>query len=763
MGKLDQLYFNKFTRVNESVHAESLKEDELQTLINMRLDDELAAASTRKGFSRYNSNQVDTTGVINSVYDVEDANGNNYLLAGVGTKLRRSLNGTGAFSDIKTGLTAAKLRMAIYGENFFFTNGNEEPFYSDLTAANTFDLSLETPDITGVTVLNNSSNPNPTTYTHRRYLVIYVTDDGQLSNPSVYFETRFFENLEETGSIQYDLSGLPVPTDSRIVSKKIYRSKANELSNFYLLDTLEPDTTTYSDVTFDSSLLSETVIDYVTSVNSARYITTNTERVMLGYIDKQLSNQVIPPGYTDRASVTQVSAGNVADGTYVWSLSYVDQQGNESALTEVITETITSGPKTLTIRNVCMPITRTTTGGLTGTEFNESIKSVRLYRTKVGTTSPFFLVVEQDVADVIWNNLDWIIHDNVADASLGAEYTAVGNEVLKSAVIFSNAFSPLEFPELNTIQVYPDDNDPITGILDDDNGVLVFKERSICKIYTNGDPTNWQTAKLIDNVGCDEPNSIQKYGDAYFFYYENRPYIFDGRSVKNIGESLKDTFDSVAAVNGASFWHDGLFYVLAATVGTQDYLLAYDTKLDGWYKWTINQADEITTKVFGTDKGKILIGGNTYIIDYNESQDYDSDTGTRVDITATLKTKDYVIDGFINMRLMMFFIHYEKLLNRTVDNIVFMLQDVNQPTIVNTYNDNSSTVVNNKFKIPTDAMVGTLKRARAINFQFSGVSMDKFIGSRLDYLPEVWGVERRSVGDVSGLGVSHGSEAGVSD
>lgn len=760
---MENHYFNQFSKVNEAVQPESLKPDELVLLDNMRLDDAFAAAVSRKGFDRYNQ-QVNSNGVITSLFDVEDADGNNQLLAQVGTVLRKSLNGSGAYSTIKSGLTNAKMRMAIYGDNFFFTNGNEEPFYSDLTAANTYDLSLETPDITNITFVNNSIDPNPLVYTHRRFLIVYITDDGQSSNPSIYFETRKFENLEESGTREYVFSGLPVPSDSRIITKKIYRTKANELNNFYLLATLEAATTTFTDTVFDSALLIEDAIEYITPIDWSKYITTNAERIFLGNITKSYTNRITPPGFSSETNITQVPAGNVADGTYYWGISYLDQEGNESALTFAVTDTVSAGPKKVTIRDICMPITRRngTTGDVT---FNDSIKSVKLYRTKVGTTSPYYFVTEQDVADVTLNNLDYIIDDDIADGSLGAEYPTASSKAtdsvnLKSAIIFSNLYSPLEFPELNLIQVYPDDNDPITGIFDDDNGIIVFKERSICKLYTNGDPTNWQTSKLVTDVGCDEPNSIYKYGDVYYFFYKKRPYLFDGRSAINIGESIRNTFDSITSVKGATFWHDSQYYIMAVTIGSDYYLMIYDTKLKGWYKWSISKADAIITKQFGADKDKILFGRNTYVTYYNEAIDYDNDTGSRVDFVVRLKTKDYRVDGFVNQRLWMLYLDYRKRLNRTNDYIIFTLTDPDKPSTTLNYNDSSSAVVRNRFKIPTDAMIGIMKRARIINFSFTGVSMDQFVNGRLDYMPEVWGVERRDSGEITGWGTSVGTEAG---
>ena len=773
---MKQHYFSQFTKVNESVQPESLKPDELVRLDNMRLDDKIAAAVTRKGFDRYNK-QVSSSGAITSIFDVEDLDGNNQLLAQIGTVLRKSLNGSEAYSTIKTGLTNAKLRKAIYGDNFYFTNGHEEPFYTDLTPGNTFNFSIETPDVTGMTYTNNSVPSTGDFQKFRRYILQYITADGQVSNPSIYFLIDYTQDATDYGS-KFDLANIPVPTDSRVISKKLYRTKANQLNNFYLIATLKPDVTTYSDTGQDTAFLAEEDIEYITPINWSKYIATNAERIFLGNLSKVYTNRVIAPGYNEKAVIDwSATGGNVIPGTYTWGISYVDLQGNESAITEVGTETITFSPRSVKISDIALPITRAYEGGFgsltTSFDFDESIKSIKLYRTKVNTSTPYFLVKDYGMNELNWDisfspSTIVYVEDNLADSSLGAQYNGTdsgGAEsvTLKSTVVFSNPFAPIEVEETNLIQVYPDDNDAITGIFDDDNGVVVFKQRSICKIFTNGDPTNWHVTKLIKNVGCDEPNSIYKYGTNYFFHYKQRPYIFDGRSVVNIGESRRNTFDSVESIKGATFWHKAQFYILSVTIGDAYYLMVYDTKLKTWYKWTVSKADALTTKLFGDDKDTILLGRDTYITYYNESLDYDNDTGTRTDIWVTLKTKDYRIDGFENQRLWMLYVDYRKRLDRVKDNIVFTLTDPDKPSTTLNYNDNNSLATINKFKIPTDAMIGILKRARVINFSFVGVSMDKFINARLDFMPEPWGVERRDSGAISGLGVAHGSEAGVSD
>ena len=162
---MENLLMTSFKEIDEITAPEKLPPTSLAALDNMRLDQMIGVATIRNGFSRYS--QPDTSGVINNLFDVNDINENNYLLANVGPKLRKFFGGT--WSDIKTGLTPSKMRMAAYGSQFLFTNGVEKPFYTDLT--NTYDTTIDKPDINGITgIVTEGTDVIPF---DARYLLVY--------------------------------------------------------------------------------------------------------------------------------------------------------------------------------------------------------------------------------------------------------------------------------------------------------------------------------------------------------------------------------------------------------------------------------------------------------------------------------------------------------------------------------------------------------------------------------------------------------------
>lgn len=818
---MNSLPMTGFKGVNEVTSPEKLSADELVALDNMRLDEEMGIATTRKGFARYNispttvsiSNAVAGVGIvtvtatghnlvstesvvisgvvgmidlnntfvvtvltadtftvplstvqtytsggsillsatINNLFDIKDINSNNYLLANVGTKLKKSTNGTGVWTNIKTGLTSAKMRMAAYGNKFLFTNGNENLFYTDLTSV--WNVGIDKPDITGITaVVTEGTNIVPGASV---YILVYVTDDGQKSNASNKF--RILDNGQLFTSVA--INNIPVSSDSRVITKKIYRTKNGIYNTFYLLGEIDNAVTTFTDNIADSSLDSTETIEYLNVPTKAKYIMTTGERIWLANFSKKMTNRIIPPVFIydygkngglggDGVWISD-DPGVMGAGTYKYAVSFIDTQGNESELVSYFEHTLAAGSLQISFYlNYVYPFDNI--------DFNTAmmtmiagIKSIRLYRTKANGSTYYFhsdvAVPTQPVISLPTQT------DNTNDTGLtiAAPKETVHNNTevtsLSYSVVYSNLNNFIEYPELNYIEVYPDDSEMITGIFDDDNGVMIFKENSICKIFTTGDPSNWQTQKLVENVGCDQPDSIYKYQSNYFFVFRNKVYVYSGGQVKEISYKRKTTFDSITSFLGASFWHSALWYVLTVKIGSSYYLLCYDLKLEGWYKYSINQSDTILEKKFGTDKGKLLFGGNQYITYYNESQVYDNDSGTKADITVNLKTKDYSFpDNFVVARLMFFLVNYYRLINTIAQQITFTLADP-VTGITTELTDYDETTLQNIWKIPTDGMNGTLQRCSKLSLTVSGVALSKLYSARLDYNTEHWRIPQKSV------------------
>lgn len=730
-----------FKKVNEAVNAEILKADELTSLINMRLDEEAGTPTTRKGFSRYHS-QVDTSGTINNLFDVVDKNDDNYLLASVGTKLRKSASGTGTWSDVKTGLTSAKMRMANYGGNFLFTNNNEAPFHTDdFSTVN--DLAIERPDVSGITItLGTTASPVLSEGIYR-YLLVYLTNDGQMSNPSIQFQPFY----QASGYDDIFFSDLPVSSDTRVSKKMLFRTKVGTLSTFYLVASIDNADTNYNDAVADSDLDTTTTFDYLNTPNKSRYIIVKDDRIFFANINKLYTNRVMAPPYIqDDSSKAMLadSTGLIQAGTYKYAMSWVDNDGNESDLVPFVTYVLTTNDKEISfyILNGCA----LTTGAVNP---RTDIKYIRIYRTKDGG-STYYYVGDRSAYAYGLNPPTGTspFVDNVPDSSLADVYPKSGADNtdavdLGYSVIFSNLSKYLEYPELNYIEIYPNDGDTITGMFDDDNGVIVFKSRNICKLVTNGDPSNWYVIKLVSNIGCDQPDTIYKYAGGYFFVFENTPYFYGEGKLRVLGDdgiggfNFSTTFNSISGYFGATFWQKAKWYVLAVKISSTYYLLCYDTKLDGWYKFTVNQADCVIRRVQGSDKDKILVGGDTYACYYDESATSDTDSGSTSEISVTLKTSTFVNDDFSYMRFFNWYFNYIRLLGTTAGSLTFTITDAVSGSS-NTFTDTTETL-ERIVKKGNDSL-GSVKRVEKFYVTISGVAISKFISLKAEFIPESYGV-----------------------
>ena len=756
---MESLELGAFNQVDEVTSPEKLPPQSLTWLTNAVLDNPIGAVTKRHGYSRYS--QADTSGTVNNLFDVKDVNDNNYFLANIGTKLRKFISGT--WSDIKTSLTSAKMRMAAFGENFFFTNDNEAPFYTDLT--NTYDMEIDRPIITGVSFTNN--DVGVTSDYGLIYYISYITSDGQESNVSLPIYIAF-----GSGSATKDitLNDLPVSSDSRVVSKKIYRSESKDFTNFYLLEIIDNDTTTYNDVVADDKLDTTEAIEYKNTPQKSKFITTNNDRFFLSNVVKKATNRVLPPYFVPLLSThlrDDTQSGNLSAGTYKWARSFIDQDDNESELVVAVGTTVASGKQVsfFTGHDIIIDYSAALSQDWI---FNVSIKTIRYYRTKANG-STFYHIVDLNASEIRGENYTALTYyeDNTPDASLTNQYPLSSNNSdeelnLKTTILFSNINKPLEFPELNLWQIYPDDSDEITGVFDDDNGIVVFKTNSICKLYTNGDPTNWDRTRLITEVGCDEPGSIVKYENSYFFIYRKKVYVFNGGAIKQISYRRKTTFDSVTEVLGASFYSKFLWYVLTVKIGSDYYLMCYDTKLDCWYKFQITKADTLFEKKFGADKGELLIGGDSgYITKYDTTKYVDSETGSNADVSVQLITKYFAFpDTLVIARLMFMFINYLRQQNTTTNQIVFSITDPISGA-VNTFVDQDDTVTKNVFKTSTDGMNGYLERCTQLNFAIYGEAFKTFYQGRIDYNVEQWGLRRKATTVAEGHGMSSGMKAGT--
>src|SRR5574343_47638 len=191
-----------FKKLNESTSPELLSPEELTISENLVLDEEIGRPKKRFGWQRYNS--YPTAGTIGSLHEVVTSNGSNYLLAGHSGKLQKSLAGTGSWSDVTTNDSGVNdkgdqpYKMQPYADEFVFTNGSTAPFLvSGASLETTVDLEITAPDIETsdlVSLYSSDVGGGLTENVHYKWVIVYVTDKGEVSNPSLPFTHHFITN-----------------------------------------------------------------------------------------------------------------------------------------------------------------------------------------------------------------------------------------------------------------------------------------------------------------------------------------------------------------------------------------------------------------------------------------------------------------------------------------------------------------------------------------------------------------------------------------
>lgn len=548
MPGLEPLVLKGFKRVNEFADAEALEPTELTKLENMVLDSQGSKAVKRGGFSSYNANSAGAA--IYSLHDVVDPGGNNLFLATVSTKLMKSTSGTGTWSDVKTGLTSnLKTRLAAFNDRFFISNDTDAPFSTDGT--NVWTLGLSRLDVASTTSANGGSGGRMTPNAKYKWMIVAVTNLGEFSPPSRPF-THYIEQITNlTTSVANTavlFTSLPLSGDSRVVSRYLFRTKADG-ETFYLSARLDNVATFYTDDKADTELDLSVAIKYSQQVSTGKYIEAHNERLFLGNV-----------GLTDDAPLithakgTNIPVGVAANlgggmaGVYIYKLIFVDEYNRVSSVVTTAAVTVTGADDSVRLWN--LPISP-----------SANIQC-RLYRTLAGGSTYYYL-------DTMTS---YSYFDDLDDATLSAQATILtptsSSTTYPSGVIFSEIGKPAEISPYNIIPVFPDDADEITGLVDDRDGLIVIKKNSICKIFTNGNPLNWRVEKIYSQIGCDQPNSIQKIGDKIYFISNKHVYRYPDYVNAPLSITIKNTMANVSSVVDAAYSSINQWYIFIASLSS---------------------------------------------------------------------------------------------------------------------------------------------------------------------------------------------------
>lgn len=744
------ILLDRFTRLNESVNPELLREDELTRLEDAVLDDETGKPKKRGGFARYNTNQVDSTDSVKSLHEVISSNGTNYLLAGINGKLRKSTSGTGSWSDV-TSKGTPPYRMQPFINEFIFTDGSAAPFVvTGDSLGDVFDLEITPMDVSSVETGHASGGSLEANATYM-WVFCYVTAEGELSPPSQPITHRISLGTASTTDATYrrvGFKGITASPDTRVVAIRIFRTQKNGSNIYYFHSQIANEDTNWLDQKDDNYLGSEG-FDYINCPSASKYLAVHKERVWHGYITRNVENFIMPAlsvtagagfnateggltvamtaGYGFQLGISPY-VGTLPAGTYQYRIEFVDSEGFRSDYVESNSITIDGTAAESGVQFLNIPF-------LMG---NDQIVRANVYRTDdSGATWVFVFSYDPNYA-YTYAALDSYLDEGLADGD--AYVTNVESETTKTGIAFSEIGQAAHYPLENLRNVYPDDGDEITGIFDDTDGLVVFKKNSICKIFTNGSPNGWRIVKLLENIGCNEPNSIAKQGNDYYFVHYSKIYKLNtSGGYEDIGQTIKDTLSTLVTSYVDTFKAATItkrYYVLSIYGSPYpnlgQYLFVWDLMLKTWYKFNLEYASLVLgVKQHGGTTGTLLLANADYILNYGSGSS-DNTTGSAVDIVPFIQSKTYKFqDAFTLARLRKIKFNYQKL-----DNETLTIKVVNPDSLVtNTFTDTTNATNSTDWKEFEDGTKDTdsLKVTPKLYFQIYGAGLTEFGSLRQDY------------------------------
>ena len=104
------------------------------------------------------------------------------------------------------------------------------------------------------------------------------------------------------------------------------------------------------------------------------------------------------------------------------------------------------------------------------------------------------------------------------------------------------------YPELNYIDVEPDDGDRIVSLISFDDAVYIFKKRSIYRMLITGldGPDAFVIRPVTRNIGAWAKNSVRVIPNVgVAFLAQNTLYVLSDAGLEPIGDPIQRTFDSV--------------------------------------------------------------------------------------------------------------------------------------------------------------------------------------------------------------------------
>ena len=672
------------SKVNEFVDPELLQDSEVTELKNLVIDG--GVAKKRGAIKSYNTSS--SGGTIKDLFGLGDD-----LLGLVDVGGTRTLKkfSSGTWSSLKTGLSDVGIFGALKDDKLFLTNGTDEPFGTD--GSTTWDIPISSPDLSSTTTAVSSGGDLEASKVYR-YAFAYITDKGEVGDYSVI--GHYLSGSDNTTDGTYktvDFTDLPVSSRADVTGRRVFRTEGSGLVFYYLTD-IDNTSTTFSDSSADTLLDTSETLPYSSSPTKADQIAIHRDRLFLGGVTVDDRSVVKPP----TVSIAVTTDDSDTRNTWAYAVTYLDSYGNESIIStsgSVSTHGTTGWTNTITY----IPKPMVGAG-----ERDTSIVAIKLYRSENGGDFKWIKNIDHTNAD--WShNLPYL---STTDSALtaGDSYSAPPSTTYSNRIYYSEIDKFGQINVLNYVDIYPQDNEDIIGMVDQEDGLLVLKEKSICFVYTSGSPYNWRVVKLIENIGCTNKTSIQRAKNAVYFQYNNDIYRFP--DMKIISQEFNNTLDGIT-INDTAYVSKYNWYVIVSN----SKMYIYDERNGTWLYFTPD--DTSYSSATETIDGDFYIGhlilmkyDTSTSLDYNESREADEDT-----ISSSLKSKHYISTPNQEFRLRKLF----SLFNKGSGSVTEKLVD----PVTSGYRSVTHSGTGWKtLKQTIDGMTGSLKTSHSIRYEISG-------------------------------------------
>lgn len=755
---MEKLFFGNIKGVNELTQPELLDPQEVPYFLNGVLNKNSSGTNAVKRGSWTRDTGFTVAGdTITGFKQLLDEIGNPYWVGYVNTALQMYNAG---WSNLKTGLTASKnFKFARYNDYNIVSNGVDNLFILGGTAfANVRTLEITRPTVTGISTQHiQGANGALDATAQYRYILVYASDDGDYSPPSipfVHYEAGSRNSTNATEKALY-LYNLPVSSDGRVTKRYLFRTEGNG-EVYYLRKILDNEVTDFEDWGADDDLDFSESITYINVPLFAKHIVVHRDRLFLAnlkYSDLNVydpvhsknkgSNTVIPsdgirPSVTyEDGEVFTVGTPSISSATgsltpnsgYSYRIEFIDTFDRRTGYIEKSFSTDTTSYDYYTLTH----IPESSVGA--SNKYNPECYKKRIWRTE-GDGSTYYLLKEllEDSSDLLGTGTglrrSW--QDKITDAVLitNEAWTDVGStqQVTNNlALAFSEIGKPTAFPLENYREVFADEGGEITGIFDDVNGILIFKDRAIFKLYTSGAPINWRLDKLVDGIGCTEPNSIAQIDNIYIFKQNNRIYQFtSGGGLKEIGLKFRTSIESILTVQESILTND--WYLTQCTTAAGSYVYVYDRLFDTWYKFTRAGGNCLTVYKYGTSlsaETSFYTNYGAYVVKYAYSSETDNESGANIDIAMGIKSKTFrFADGISKARLRKLFINFSGYNTRQA--AIGIVDAETLTTDIFSYTATSGWQTKR-------ADISGERKSRKVYFQLGGAGITEFNSARLEY------------------------------